>query len=128
MQISKLLSQDSNFPDSLRNIPLPPKQLYVLGNIGTQDKIAIVGTRSPTAYGKQVTYDFAFDLAKAGITVVSGLANGLDTDAHRGALDAGGHTIAVMGCGLDQIYPRSNRNLAIKNSQHNSGVYWGSCN
>lgn len=114
MQISKLHITDSNFPESLRDIPLAPNQLYVIGDIGTREKIAIVGTRQPTRYGRRITYDFGYELGKAGITVVSGLANGLDTEAHRGALDAGGHTIAVMACGLDQIYPASNRKLAIK--------------
>jgi DNA processing protein len=114
MQISKITSRSSKYPDSLRNIELAPKQLYILGDLGDEPKVAIVGSRTPTSYGKQVTYDFAYELARAGVTVVSGLANGIDTEAHRGAIDGGGKTIAVMAGGLDRIYPPSNRNLAVK--------------
>lgn len=114
MQISKITSRSSKFPESLRNIELAPKQLYILGELGDQPKVAIVGSRTPTSYGKRVTYDFAYELARAGVTVVSGLANGIDTEAHRGAIDGGGKTIAVMAGGLDRIYPPSNRNLAVK--------------
>ena len=113
MQISKLDSQNPEFPDQLREIPIPPKELYLLGSLGDKPKIAIVGSRKATRYGKQVTYDFAYELAKAGITIVSGLASGIDAEAHRGALDAGGHTIAVLAHGLDSVYPTSNRALAV---------------
>ncbi|MEO7617436.1 MAG: DNA-processing protein DprA [Candidatus Saccharibacteria bacterium] len=114
MQISKITSRNSKFPDSLRHIELAPKQLYILGDLGDAPKVAIVGSRAPTAYGKRVTYDFAYELARAGVTVVSGLANGIDAEAHRGAIDGGGKTIAVMAGGLDRIYPPSNRSLALK--------------
>ncbi len=114
MQITKVDSQNSNFPQQLRDIPLPPKELYVLGEIGDRPMVAIVGSRKANRYGKQITYDFAYELAKAGVTIVSGLASGIDTEAHRGALDAGGHTIAVLAHGLDSVYPASNRALAIK--------------
>jgi DNA processing protein len=75
--------------------------------------IAIVGTRRPSEYGKHTTYRLSYDLAKSGFTIVSGLAIGIDSIAHSAALDAGGKTIAVLGNGLDQIYPASNRNLGI---------------
>jgi DNA processing protein len=76
--------------------------------------IAIVGTRALTDYGKRVTYEIASELARAGFPIVSGLALGIDSIAHRAALDAGGKTVAVMPCGLDQIYPRKHRALAME--------------
>lgn len=114
MQISKVHFEDVNFPEQLRNIPLAPRQLYVIGELGDAPMVAIVGTRKPSTYGRQVTYDFAFQLAQAGVTIVSGLATGIDTAAHEGALDAGGKTIAVQARGLDAIYPASNRRLALR--------------
>lgn len=114
MHISKITIKSSNYPDILRTIDNAPQELYIIGQIGEEPKVAIVGSRSPTAYGKQVTYDFAFELARAGVTVVSGLATGIDTEAHRGAIDAGGKTIAVQARGLDGVYPTTNRSLALK--------------
>ena len=74
--------------------------------------MAIVGSRRATKYGEQIAYKLAYDLAKMGIIVVSGLAYGIDACAHRGCLDAGGVTVAVLGTPIDQIYPRSNSGLA----------------
>jgi len=110
----KFFSKD--FPSRLKEIPKPPKQLFVRGEILPCDDvaIAIVGARKHTPYGKQVAYDFAYDLAKNGVTIVSGLALGIDSEAHKGALDAGGRTIAVLGSGIDDksIYPYSHKSLA----------------
>ncbi len=113
---------DKNYPEILKHIPNPPKKLFVRGEILPKDKtaIAIVGARKHTSYGKQVAYDFAYALAKSGVTIVSGLALGIDSEAHKGALDAGGRTIAVLGSGIDDnsIYPYSHKSLAervIKN-------------
>jgi len=113
---------DKDFPEILNHIPKPPKQLFIRGEILEEDKnaIAIVGARKFTSYGKQVAYDFAYALAKNGITVISGLALGIDGEAHKGALDAGGRTIAVLGSGIDDksIYPYTHKPLAervIKN-------------
>lgn len=114
MQISKVTIKNSKYPDTLRDIDFAPKELFIIGGIGDEPKVAIVGSRIPTAYGKQVTYDFAYELARAGVTVVSGLATGIDTEAHRGAIDGGGRTIAVQARGLDGVYPTSNRSLALK--------------
>ncbi len=113
---------DKNYPESLKHIQNPPKKLFVRGEILPEDKnaIAIVGARKHTSYGKQVAYDFAYALAKSGVTIVSGLALGIDSEAHKGALDAGGRTLAVLGSGIDDnsIYPYSHKSLAervIKN-------------
>ena len=94
--------------------------MYVDGKILKKDSfaVAVVGTRLPSARGKKLAYDFSFYLAGHGVTIVSGLARGVDTIAHQAALDAGGRTIAVMGTGLDTIYPPENKELAkeiIKN-------------
>jgi len=92
----------------------PPENLYVKGNlpISRPPVVAIIGTRRPTSYGREVTHKLASDLAANGIVVVSGLAMGIDTIAHTAALDAGGVTIAVLAQGLHSIYPASNRDLA----------------
>ncbi|MBW1975545.1 MAG: DNA-protecting protein DprA [Deltaproteobacteria bacterium] len=105
--------EDENYPPLLRHIPDPPLFLFVKGNYSEQDTlaIAVVGTRYPTPQGRLIAERLAYDLASLGITVVSGLAIGIDTSAHRGALKAGGRTIAVLGCGTDVPYPKSNVHL-----------------
>ncbi len=103
-----------SYPANLREIPLPPERLWVRGRVETDDTlaIAIVGAREATPYGLGCAERLAADLAARGITVVSGLARGIDSAAHRGALAAGGRTIAVLGSGVDVIYPPENRRLA----------------
>lgn len=95
------------YPRQLKNIHDPPPYLYVLGEIWNQDvrSIGIVGARKPTLYGKQVAGELAWGLAKHQVTVVSGFAMGIDQAAHQAALNAGGRTIAVLGCGIDVHYP-----------------------
>lgn len=112
MQISKISFQDSAFPDKLRDLAKPPQHLNVLGTLPKDDMVAIVGTRKCTPYGVRVTYQIASELAKAGAVIVSGLARGIDTIAHQAAIDAGGKTVAVLGTGLNTIYPAQNRPLA----------------
>ncbi len=104
----------SAYPSRLREIADPPPVIYVHGTLTPQDEwaLALVGTRRATAYGRQAAGEFARDLATNGVTVVSGLARGIDTIAHRAALDAGGRTIAVLANGLDTVYPPENRGLA----------------
>lgn len=114
MKINYVSSDHSDFPEKLRDIPSPPEGLFYLGPIPTDisPAVAIVGTRRPTPYGQQVTLEFSRELARTGIAIVSGLALGVDGLAHRACLEAGGRTIAVLGCGLDQIYPTTHRELA----------------
>lgn len=104
---------DKDYPDLLRNIYYPPIIIYVLGNFSEQDKysLAVVGTRQPTSYGKIQTEKIVKDLSEKNITIVSGLARGIDTIAHQSALKSNGRTIAVLGSGLDKIYPPENRKL-----------------
>jgi DNA processing protein len=107
---------EASYPANLREIPLPPERLWVQGRVETNDTlaIAIVGAREATPYGVGCAERLAADLAARGITVVSGLARGIDSAAHRGALRAGGRTIAVLGSGVDVIYPPENRRLAFE--------------
>jgi DNA processing protein len=104
----------TGYPVNLREIQAPPARLYVRGALAEDDAlaIAIVGSRAATPYGLAVAERLGADLAARGVTVVSGLARGIDSAAHRGALRAGGRTIAVLGSGVDVIYPPENRPLA----------------
>lgn len=104
---------DEDYPELLKRIYYPPILLYVIGKLTETDKnsIAIVGTRMPTNYGKQNAETFAQDLALNNITVVSGMARGIDSTAHKSAIKSNGRTIAVIGSGLDVIYPPENKKL-----------------
>ncbi|MFM8551007.1 MAG: DNA-processing protein DprA [Nitrospiraceae bacterium] len=103
----------SEYPARLRMIPDPPPLLYVTGRLEPRDHcaVAVVGSRHATAVGKAVTEELSRDLAAAGLTVVSGLARGVDAAAHRGALAAEGRTVAVLGCGIDRTYPPEHASL-----------------
>lgn len=111
-----LTLNDAAYPRLLREVSQPPPLLYFRGALDAADEwaLAVVGTRRPTVYGRDVAERLAGELTQAGITVVSGLAKGIDSHAHRGALAAGGRTIAVLGNGLDFIYPPENRTLAAQ--------------
>ncbi len=113
-EIQKITIQDQKYPKLLRQIYDPPKCLYIQGNIDilNNPSIAIVGCREPTQYGKSAAKYFAYNLAKNDFNIVSGLAKGIDSFSHIGALQAKGKTIAVVGCGLDIIYPKENEKLA----------------
>jgi DNA processing protein len=102
----------------------PPPLLYILGDPAVLGRhaIAIVGTRRPTPYGLQMSTRLARDLAAHGLVVVSGLARGIDAAAHQGALEAGGKTVAVLGCGLDVIYPKENRKLHQQIAEHGAVI------
>ena len=122
-QVRLMISGDADYPVSLRHIALPPKVLYIKGNLPRLDcSIGIVGSRRASTYGLKAAGDFAADLASAGLVfaadlasaglvIVSGGAKGIDSAAHKGALQAGGSTIAVLGCGIDVVYPRENTAL-----------------
>lgn len=116
MKVKNLKQDNPAYPSVLSTISSPPKQLYYIGAEPDQwllrPRVAIVGTRGITAYGRQVTEDLSRSLAEKGITIVSGLALGVDAAAHQAAVSVGGLHIAVLAGGLDQIYPASNTQLA----------------
>lgn len=106
--------QDPRYPERLREIFDPPILLYARGraDLLDSDGVGIVGTRRPTPYGMAVAQKLSRELGGYGLTILSGMARGIDSYAHRGALEAGGRTIAVLGCGVDVVYPKENRKLA----------------
>ncbi len=105
---------DARYPPALRDIFDPPPLLFARGRVELLATLmlGVVGTRRPTAYGGVAASKLSADLAAAGMTIASGMARGIDTAAHRGVLEVGGDTMAVFGCGIDQIYPAENRKLA----------------
>ena len=107
---------DAAYPASLKEIDTPPIVLYIRGELTPEDSLSLslVGSRDAKDYGRKASYRLSYQLAQRGLTIVSGLARGIDTAAHRGALEAGGRTIAVMGSGLSFIYPATNTDLAEK--------------
>lgn len=114
---------DRDYPKLLREIPDPPPYLYVSGKLCSSTlKIAVVGSRNATGYGLATTKSLCAGLAALGITIVSGMARGIDTAAHEGALAAGGKTIAVLGSGLERIYPAENKRLFQRISKNGAVV------
>jgi DNA processing protein len=111
-----LIRGEADYPLLLNEIYDPPLVLYCRGQMEILSKacVAVVGTRRPTFYGLQAAQGLAYDLAKRGVTIVSGLARGIDAAAHRGCLEAGGRTAAVLGCGIDIVYPREHRQLMTR--------------
>lgn len=108
---------DPDYPPLLKNLPDAPPVLYLKGQMNTADRewtVAVVGTRRATAYGRQAAETLATDLVRNGITVVSGLARGIDACAHEAALKAGGRTLGVLACGIDQVYPPEHARLAAR--------------
>jgi DNA processing protein len=105
---------DSSYPPLLAQISDPPECLWIRGDRVTfaQTGVAVIGARAASAEGLTAAYEIAFDLARAGVVVISGLARGVDSSAHRGALDGGGRTIAVLGTGIDVVYPSENAELS----------------
>ena len=114
---------DKEYPDKLKVIYDPPVVLYVKGNknILNDKSIAIIGCRMCTKYGENISKEIAYNLSLNNINIISGLAKGIDSFAHKGSLDANGKTIAVVGCGLDRVYPEENRGL-FKSIIENNGA------
>jgi len=112
-KIRTITINDRSYPDILKSIYDPPAVLYVKGKFYNNEKaIAVVGSRNATRYGLNMAEKLSYELAKCGLTVISGMARGIDSQAHCGALKAGGRTVAVLGCGLDTVYPSENEDLA----------------
>jgi DNA processing protein len=123
-KVKAIVCEDASYPSRLREIYDYPPVLYVRGNVLLRDEpyLAVVGTRRPTIYGRQVTEEIVADLARSKVTIVSGLARGIDSVAHRAALEAGGETIAVFASGLDIVYPAENAKLAQAIMEHGALV------
>ena len=113
LKVSVYTLEEEEYPSILREIHNPPVVLYLKGRLSLKDKfsIAMVGSRKATYYGKQMAQKLSYDLSERGITVVSGLARGIDTYSHLGALKGRGSTIAVLGCGINVVYPTENKKL-----------------
>ncbi len=111
--ISLVCRDDPDYPALLRSIDDPPVVLYYRGDLACldADPVALVGSRAATSYGRRSSFTLARDLAGEGITVISGLAHGIDAAAHRGALEGGGATVGILGCGIDVVYPRDHEEL-----------------
>jgi DNA processing protein len=114
MELTTLARNDPRYPPLLAQLFDPPERLYVRGHaeLLSETAVAVVGARSCSSYGAHVARELARELGAAGVVVVSGLARGIDGEAHRGALAGGGRTVAVLGCGIDRDYPRSHADLA----------------
>src|SRR5262249_39984626 len=120
-----LVLDDGVYPPLLRETYDPPVVLYVKGQWAEcldRPCVAIVGSRRSSTYGQNAAFMLSRELAERGITVISGLARGIDAAAHRGALEAGGRTVAVMGTGLDQVYPRDHKKLASEILKRNGAL------
>ena len=124
MKINTIAPDKHKYLQILTSIAKSPKTLDVIGNLPETriTSVAIVGTRKPSPYGKEIAYKFAYELAKKGIVVISGLALGTDAISHRGALEAGGITLAVLANGLSHIRPSSNTELARQILQHRGAI------
>ena len=125
LRVSVITIKDRDYPTLLKDLPNSPPVLYVAGTLKKEEDqfaLAVVGTRKASTYGRQVTEQFARELAQGNVTVISGLAHGIDTIAHTATLDAGGRTLAVLASGLDIIYPPENLNLAKRIVESGQGA------
>jgi DNA processing protein len=123
-QVEIITMKDRRYPKNLLSIYNPPPFLYVRGEIQEGDDlaVAIVGSRMASEYGKMATEKISYALAEKGVTIVSGMARGIDSFAHRGAIEANGRTIAVLGCGIDILYPPENRDLCSEIVSHGAVI------
>lgn len=124
LPIVHLSSTDPAFPPSLLTIPAPPRELFFKGSLPSPDRpaVAIVGSRKCSPYGRIQAFRFASALSKRGVQIISGMAMGIDTEAHKGALDGGTPTFAVLGCGADIVYPPSGRRLYERILEQGGGI------
>lgn len=127
MNIQNIKYSARAYPQRLREIASPPNQLYLVGNVklleeNDRPRVAIVGTRYPTDYGRRVTYQLASELAAAGAIIISGLALGIDAIAHEAATQQGAAVVAVQARGMDEIYPAENRELAKKILEYGGAI------
>ena len=124
LEIRVVTRWDPDYPSNLKEIYDPPALLFVRGEIKPEDSraVAVVGTRNPTRYGIEMTEQMSRGLVQAGITLVSGLARGIDTACHRTAIQEKGRTIGVLGCGIDVSYPKENKKLIQEMSQHGAVI------
>lgn len=124
MKINRIIPDDSIFTQRLANIAKPPKSLCYIGKLPETEvkRVAIVGSRKPTSYGREVTEELSYNLAKKGIVIISGLALGVDGIAHRSALEAKGKTVAVVVNKLPDVSPRSHTQLARRISQEGGAI------
>lgn len=113
MEIKEIKIEDEKYPNQLKEIKNPPNKIFLVGNekILQSDGIAVIGSRCNTEYGEKYATKFSKELAKQGLTIISGMAVGIDGFAHKGALSVGGKTIAVLGSGFNNIYPEENKEL-----------------
>lgn len=123
LNASVIVRWDKDYPDNLRDIYDPPALLFMRGSMIPKDSkaVAIVGTRNPGRYGIEITESLTRDLVQEGVTIVSGLARGIDTACHKAAIEAGGRTIGVLGCGIDVAYPKENISL-VEEISHSGAV------
>lgn len=124
MKINSITALNAEFPERLRQIPSPPKELFYRGQLPdpARKSVAIIGTRKPTRYGTEVTLDLARKLAERGVVVISGLALGVDALAHQGALKGQGMTVAVLAGGVDKPTPYTNARLADEILENGGGI------
>ncbi len=124
MKINRISPQSHGYLRILTNIAKVPEKLYFIGQLPETriPSVAVVGSRKPTNYGKEVTYQLAYDLAKRGVVIISGLALGVDGIAHQAALDVGGATIAVLANGVDSVHPSSHKTLADRITQTGGAI------
>lgn len=123
--MKKIDINNGEYPEILKEIANPPKILHIIGNVENLKlkSIAIIGSRVCSEKGIKIAKDFSYNLSKLGFCIVSGMAKGIDTAAHIGALDARGKTVAVLGCGFNYIFPKENKKLfekIIENDRHNN--------
>lgn len=117
-EIRIVYEYESDFPDRLRELPKMPEKIFVKGELpDDMPSVSVVGARKCSPYGRRIAYEIGMYSAKRGIQVISGMAEGIDSEAHRGAMDGGGRTFAVLGCGVDICYPRVNKGLYERISQ-----------